>query len=149
MANGQQVGEQHLAAFEAWAKPKSSEDFREYVRRGILNRSDIAAECGFSRERLNTNPAIKKSLGALEDRLRVDGVLPPLKPKSSKKDKVDVAEVPVRDREATQRNADKQRLSSLEQQNASLKAKLDVASDLLKKYRHIEEFLTETGRRPR
>lgn len=49
MANGQQVAEQNLAAFIAWASSKSDDDFREYVHRGKLKRSEIASECGFGK----------------------------------------------------------------------------------------------------
>jgi hypothetical protein len=145
MASGQQVAEQNLQAFVAWSASKSDDDFREYVHRGKLNRSEIAAECGFGKSALIQNPAIKNALEALEARLRGTGVLPDLNaaaPLSSQ-------EPPMRDREAKQRHQDGQRLNSLEYENASLRAELTQAKALLERYKLLSSFLEETGRLPR
>ena len=75
MANGQQIAEQNHAAFLAWATSKSDGDFREYVHRGKLKRSEIATECGFGKSALVQNPAIRSALESLEAELRVAGVL--------------------------------------------------------------------------
>lgn len=143
MASGQQIAEQNLSAFLAWASSRSDDDFREYVHRGKLNRSEIAAECGFGKSALGQNPAIKSALEALEGSLRERGILPPLT-----EDPAD-AEPPMRDREAKQRRQDGQRLNSLEQENAALRAELAQAKAMLERYKLLASFMEETGRFPR
>ncbi|MFG0543643.1 VPA1267 family protein [Pseudomonas sp. YQ_6] len=146
MANGQQIAEENLAAFLAWSTSKSDGDFREYVHRGKLKRSEIATECGFGKSALTQNPAIRSALENLEGELRAAGILPPL-----------VASLPVgqrpepalRDTEAKQRRQDGQRLNSLEQENAALRAELQAAKQMLDRHALISEFLEETGRMPR
>lgn len=145
MANGQQVAEQNLASFLAWVTSMRDNDFREYVYRGKLNRSEIAAECGFGKSALLQNPSIRRSLEALEERLRAAGVLPPLvvSPQLTNEDP------PIRDRDARQRRQDGQRLNSLEQDNAALRAELAQAKAMLERYKLLASFMEETGRLPR
>lgn len=145
MANGQQVAEQNLASFLAWVTSKRDNEFREYVHRGKLNRSEIAAECGFGKSALLQNPSIRRSLEALEERLRAARVLPPLvvSPQLTHEDP------PIRDRDARQRRQDSQRLNSLEQDNAALRAELAHAKAMLERYKLLASFMEETGRLPR
>lgn len=145
MANGQQVAEQNLASFLAWVTSKRDNEFREYVHRGKLNRSEIAAECGFGKSALLQNPSIRRSLEALEECLRAAGVLPPLvvSPQLTHEDP------PIRDRDARQRRQDSQRLNSLEQDNAALRAELAHAKAMLERYKLLASFMEETGRLPR
>lgn len=143
MASGQQIAEHNLAAFLAWASSRSDEDFREYVHRGKLNRSEIAAECGFGKSALGQNPSIKSALEALERNLREGGILPPLTEAPAD------AEQPMRDREAKQRRQDGQRLNSLEQENAALRTELAQAKAMLERYKLLASFMEETGRLPR
>ena len=143
MSNGPDKGEENLAAFVAWAKPKKDDDLREYIYRENLSRKEIAAECGFGKSALGQNPRIAKALGELEDGLRERGVLPPRKAMSEKK-------MPSqRDLDAPQRRRDSQRLNALEQQNAALVAKLAAAEAKLEQYNLLDEMLTEAGRLPR
>lgn len=146
MANGQQVAEQNLASFLAWVTSMRDNDFREYVYRGKLNRSEIAAECGFGKSALLQNPSIRRSLEALEERLRAAGVLPPLvvSPQLTTNE-----DPPIRDRDARQRRQDGQRLNSLEQDNAALRAELAQAKAMLERYKLLASFMEETGRLPR
>ena len=135
MASGQKIAEQNLAAFIAWSVSKSDDDFREYVHRGKLKRSEIADECGFG----------KSALEALEERLRGAGVLPPLVADTQLLNE----EPPMRDKEAKQRRNDGQRLNALEQENAALRAELAEAKAMLKQYNLLSSFMQETGRLPR
>ena len=59
------------------------------------------------------------------------------------------SETPVRDREASRNRIDKQRLKSLEAQNADLRVRLEAATEKLKQYKIFGELLAETGRVPR
>lgn len=145
MASGQQIAEQNLAAFIAWSVSKSDDDFREYVHRDKLKRSEIAAECGFGKSALVQNPSIKNALEVLEERLRGAGVLPPLVADTQQLNE----EPPMRDKEAKQRRNDGQRLNALEQENAALRAELAEAKAKLKQYNLLSSFMQETGRLPR
>ena len=145
MASGQKIAEQNLAAFIAWSVSKSDDDFREYVHRDKLKRSEIAAECGFGKSALVQNPSIKSALEALEERLRGAGVLPPLVADTQLLNE----DPPMRDKEAKQRRNDGQRLNALEQENAALRAELAEAKAMLKQYNLLSSFMQETGRLPR
>lgn len=146
MANGQQIAEENHAAFIAWTTSKSDNDFREYVHRGKLKRSEIATECGFGKSALTQNPAIRLALGNLENELRAAGILPPILMLSPAGQKPEPTQ---RDPDAKQRQRDGQRLNSLEQQNAALRAELQLAKQMLERYAFMGEFLDETGRMPR
>jgi hypothetical protein len=146
MASGQQVAEQNLKAFLAWSASKSDDDFREYVHRGKLKRSEIAAECGFGKSALAQNPAIKSALEDLEERLQESGVL---RHWSDAEAPPSHQEPPMRDREAKQRLQNGQRMNSLEYENASLRAELSQAKSMLERYKLMSSFLEETGRLPR
>lgn len=145
MASGQQLAEQNIAAFRAWSSSKSDEDFREYVHRGKLKRAEIATECGFGKSVLVQNPAIRRALEELESALRLRNVLPPVHNgvEASKE------RIPLRDTGAKQRRQDGQRLNSLEQENAALRAELTKAKKILERYKLLTEFMDETGRMPR
>jgi hypothetical protein len=145
MANGQHVAKQNFAAFRAWAVSKTDDDFRKYVHKCKLKRSEIASECRFARSALIQNPAIKNALEALEQRLRTVGVLPP--PESIKQSPLQAP--PMRDREASKRQNESQRLNKLEQENAALRAELSEAKLMLERYKLMSEFMAETGRMPR
>lgn len=146
MANGQQIAEENLAAFLAWSTSKSDGDFKEYVHRGKLKRSEIATECGFGKSALTQNPAIRSALENLEVELRATGILPPLVASLPASQRPEPA---LRDTEAKQRRQDGQRLNSLEQENAALRAELQAAKQMLDRHALINEFLEETGRMPR
>lgn len=146
MANGQQIAEENLAAFLAWSTSKSDGDFKEYVHRGKLNRSEIATECGFGKSALTQNPAIRSALENLEGELRAAGILPPMMASLPAGQRLEPA---LRDSDAKQRRQDGQRLNSLEQENAALRAELQAAKQMLDRHALISEFLEETGRMPR
>lgn len=145
MASGQQRAGENLTAFRAWAQSKSDVDFREYVYRGQLKRSEIFAECGFGRSALAQNPAIRAELEELEAALRKRGVLPAA---GGGSDAVDNKPA-IRDGQAKQRRQESQRLNSLEQENASLRAELGKAKSMLERCKLMAAFLDETGRMPR
>lgn len=146
MASGQQVAKESLAAFMAWAASKSDVDFREYVHRGQLKRSEIAKECGFGTRAITQNPAIRTALDTLETELRAAGVLPLVAASLPAGKK---AEPAPRDLTAKQRQRDGQRLNSLEQENAALRTELLAAKQMLDRHALISEFMEETGRMPR
>lgn len=145
MANGQQIAEENIRKFNAWVASKNDDDFRTLGLGGALSRKDIADECQFSKSVLAQNPRVKGALKALEDSLRERGVLPPQAVES------DGGSPEMRTREPSPMRAarDAERLSRLEQENASLRAEAAELKRQLSRYRILQEALAETGRLPR
>lgn len=146
MANGQQVAEENFRKFTAWAASKIDDDFRNMAARGVLSRTDIAAECDFAKSALTQNPRIKKALGLLEDGLREKGVLPPLVNDSPVGES---PEIRMRQPDPARHAIDLNRLSRLEQDNASLRAEVVELKRLLGRFAVLQQALAETGRLPR
>lgn len=145
MASGQQLAEENVHRFETWVASKTDDDLRSMCVRGVLSRSDIAAECGFSKSALSQNPRIKERLRALEQTLRERGVLPSLAPVTEG----DGAQVPLRQPGGQAGARDAERLKRLEQENASLRAELAEVKRALSRFAVLQEILSETGRLPR
>lgn len=145
MASGQQLAEENVNKFLVWVTSKTDDDFRSMALRGVLSRTDIAAECGFAKSVLSQNPRIRGSLKELEEQLRGRGVLPkpaaeatgsPLEPRTRQAEGVGSAR-------------DAERLKRLEQENASLRAELAEVKRALARYAVLQDALAETGRLPR
>lgn len=145
MASGQQVAEENVRKFAAWAASKTDEDFRSMAVRGVLSRTEIAAECGFAKSALAQNPRIKESLKLLEDELRRRGVLPPPAAPSTGEN----VEPPMREVGGQRAMLDTERLRRLEQENASLRAENGELKRQLERYAILHEALSLTGRVPR
>lgn len=144
MASGQQVAEENVRRFSVWSASKTDDDFRNMVSRGLLSRTEIAAECGFAKSALTQNPRIREALSALEAGLRTRGVLPSVAATEEQP-----ASPPARSPDAARLARDAERLSRLEQENASLKAENAELKRLLGRYTVLQEALAETGRVPR
>ncbi|MCG6199907.1 VPA1267 family protein [Vibrio sp. 1-Bac 57] len=145
MASGQQKAQQNLEAFEVWKATQTDDDFKQIVFRGQLNRIEVAKSIGCGKSALNQNPALKKTLKALEDELRDKGVLPPLT-ESAKKN----ADKPKAYDSTTNRKLlDSKRVSSLEVENIELKAKVKELEKRLERFGELSETLSEMGLMPR
>lgn len=145
MANGPQLAEENVRKFATWAAGQTDEDFRSMARRGVLSRTDIAAECGFAKSVLSQNPRIRDSLKELEEQLRRRGVLP--KPVAEATGSP--SELRTRQVEGVSSARDAERLKRLEQENASLRAELTEVKRALSRYGVLQDALAETGRLPR
>lgn len=143
MASGQQLAEENVRLFTAWAASKSDGDFRALASRGVLSRKEIAKECGFAKSALDQNPRIKTALRALEDALRERGVLPAAVPAESN------GELPMRDSGRRRAPAEGERLQRLEQENAALRAEVTELKRQLARHAVLQEALALTGRVPR
>lgn len=146
MASGQQIAEENVLKFTTWAASKTDDDFRNMAMRGVLSRTDIAAECNFSKSALTQNPRIKQALGLLEDRLREKGVLPPLANDAADGE---APEIRMRQPDPARHAIDANRLSRLEQENASLRAEVAELKRQLGRFAVLQQALAETGRLPR
>lgn len=144
MASGLQIAEENVRRFTTWIASKTDDDFRNLVSRGVLSRTEIAAECGFAKSALSQNPRIREALSNLETSLRERGVLPAVATADEQ-----VASLPARSPDAARLARDAERLSRLEQENASLKAENAELKRILGRYTVLQEALAETGRLPR
>lgn len=143
--NGQQKAKQNLEAFEVWVATQTDEDFKQILFKGQLNRTEVAERVGCGKSALTQNPALRKALKALEDRLRSGGVLPPLT-ESAKKN----ADQPKQyDPTASRRMLDSKRLSALEAENIELKATVKELKSRLERFGELSEVLVEMGFMPR
>ena len=135
-------GAKNLEKFENWIKDRdAADDWTDYIRGGKLNRTEVAAECGFGTPAFRQNPSIAQALQALEARLSESCVIKPV-------------EAPTYD--ATSQAADLRILSSktsaerrtkaVEEQNAALKAEVNDLKQKLKQYKFLDEHLATSGR---
>ncbi len=145
MSSGRQVADENVVKFAAWVAAKTDDDFRAMVVRGVLSRTEIAAECAFAKSALAQNPRIRAALKQLEEGLRTRGVLP----KPLEKGPEAASEPRMRRAEGVASPRDAERLKRLEQENASLKAEVAELKRLLGRYRVLQDGLAETGRLPR
>jgi hypothetical protein len=147
---GREGGEENVKAFNDWVSERSrSEDWTDYVRRGQLNRSEIARECRFALSCFRSNSQLKSSLGVLEATLRDSGVLETLEENANPSHP---GNQPGNGREHLEqrlRLAKRQselRIKALEEQNAALKAEVRDLHEQLGRFEHLEEHLSRTGR---
>jgi len=125
-------GDVYLNKFRAWKASMSDDDYRKivYAPMGILNRQEIKKMAGLSDQAIKKNAKVKTELQALENDLRVRGVLPPLTEKGEKAQ----AEPKLYDKSAKRSGMDSRRVALLEAENHDLKAqveKLQKESELL------------------
>lgn len=145
MANGQQLAQKNVEAFQIWAATQTNEDFKQIVFKGKLNRIEVAKGVGCGKSALNQNPALRGALKALEDKLRDKGVLPPLT--ASAKQNIDKPK--QYDNTANRKLLDSKRVSTLEAENFELKAKVKELECKLERFGELSETLSEMGFMPR
>jgi vacuolar-type H+-ATPase subunit I/STV1 len=145
MANGRQLAEQNIAAFEAWVATQSDEDFAQIIFQGNLNRMEVAKGVGCGKSALSQNPELRKRLKKLEELLRERGVLPQL----TEKAKVQASQPKEYDNKAARRILDTKRTSQLEQENIELKARVKELEAQLERFGELSEVLSEMGMVPR
>jgi len=140
MANGWQMATENVGRFEAWTREhRERGDWPRDARSGKLNRSEIAAECGFGRSVFGQNPAVRDLLFKLEDDLRREGIL--LAPctgttQVEKSTGRDARTIAIQER----------RIRDLEAERRSLRERVDELERLLPRYDLIDRHMRETGR---
>lgn len=145
MASGRQVGEENFQTFLLWMASKTDADYRDMTLRGMLARTEIAKECGFSKSALDQNPRIKAALRQLESDLRERGILPTRASEGATAAQALRSSAPSPIRAAR----DAERLKRLEQENASLRAENGELKKMIERFKVIQEALHLTGRMPR
>lgn len=147
MSNNEIPSERSFSIFSAWLASKTDADFRQFVGRGVLSRTEIARECQFAKSVLTQNPKVKEALRVLEDNLRDRGVLPPLA--SNESDSSDAYQMTVKSpqKRSTPETEPDRRLIEIEL--AAVKAENDLLRQRLSKYESLHTALLLTGRAPR
>lgn len=147
--SGREIAAKNLQKFLAWTSERdAAADWQDYIRQGKLNRTELAAECGFALAVLRQNPAVKSALDALEARLLNDGVFQPklTSPNASIEANTEATSQSIDKRIMAAKAKAEKRVKQLEEQNAALKAEVRDLRDQLKIYRHLDEHLCATGR---
>lgn len=146
--SGQQLAAVNLQKFNAWsAEREAAEDWQDYLRGDKLNRSEIAAECGFALAVIRQNPAVKTALEALESRLVASGVIQPSNAAPDAANEADKAsEKVVNKRMMAAKGKAEARVKALEEQNAALKAEVASLRERLRRFEHLDDHLGRTGR---
>jgi len=143
--SGQQIAKDNILKFNAWVVERErANDWQDYLRGGKLNRSEIAAECGFALSVLRQNPAIKEALQALEEGLVARGIL--LIKETAPGTSNEAASQKATDKRILASKAKVEaRVKALEEQNATLKAEVRDLRDRLNHFKHLDDYLARTG----
>jgi predicted nucleic acid-binding protein len=146
--SGQQIAATNVQKFAAWvAERDAANDWPDYIRRGQLNRTEIANECCFALSVLRQNPQVKEALEALEIHLRGLGILPKEIISPDVPDAVLAASAKAIDKRImSAKTKAEARAKALEEQNASLKAEIRDLREQLARFKHLDEHLCRTGR---
>ena len=135
-------GALNLQKFENWIKDRdAANDWADYIRGGKLNRTEVAAECGFGTPAFRQNPSIAQALHALEARLSESCVTKPVEAPTDEATS-HAAEMRILSSKASA----ERRTKAVEEQNAALKAEVNDLKQKLKQYKFLDEHLATTGR---
>lgn len=145
--NGQQIARDNLFKFQNWsAERDAAGDWKDYIRGNKLNRSEIAAECGFALSVMRQNPAVKNALEALEARLMTSGILAPLIAAPGASNEATASDKAIDKRIMAAKSKAEARVKALEEQNASLKAEVRDLRERQRRFEHLDDHLGRTGR---
>ena len=145
---GREGGQENVKALNEWvAEREQAGDWADYLRRGHLNRTEIARECSFALSCFRSNPGLKSTLMTLETRLREGGILSPSNANENGNGLVDSAnQTPAESRTLRAKFQAEQRVKVLEEQNAALRAEVGDLLEQLRRFKHLEAHLCKTGR---
>jgi hypothetical protein len=146
---GRQGGAENVKAFQAWTNERDrAGDWEDYVHRGQLNRSEIAKECCFALSSFRSNAGLRRELEEAEEKLARSGIFAQSKSShgttgcSANSNATQV----VNQRVMIAKNQADQRIKTLEEQNATLRAEVYELREQLKRFKHLDEHLCRTGR---
>lgn len=126
--SGSEIGAENVERLQRYLESLRQEGRKLPERGGKANFSAIALACGFDRQVLYKNPAAKR---LLDDALQQLGLA------EAAGDEKPIAKSDRRD----------QRILTLEQQNASLRAENAGLREKLRQLEQVEDIMVETGRR--
>jgi hypothetical protein len=144
---GREGGEANVKAFKNWGSERErAGDWTDYVYRGQLNRSEVARECNFALSCFRSNPSLKSELISVEARLREAGILPDVSLVGASTSVDCGSHSSTEERILNAKYKAEQRIKTLEEQNASLKAEVLDLRQQLKRFEHLDAHLCRTGR---
>lgn len=129
--SGAAAGAENANRLRTYLDGLAAEGLALPMRNGRVNISAIALICGFDRQVLYKNPAAKELLAQAEAALGLVDTA------EAEDDKPAVKSPDQRDR----------RIHKLEQENASLRAEVVGLRERLRRIRHVEDHMAESGRR--
>lgn len=139
-SNGVEDGQRNVRLFLEWKS--NVEDFKPYIRQGLLNQSRIAREAGFWRGAFDTNAEIRDvHFPALIAKLEEQGIL---KPRAA-------APAELQPRRSNSNHFADARVKQIQEENEAVKAEnRELRAELSKlgKLKIIDEILSTTGRLP-
>jgi hypothetical protein len=139
-----------LKQFQGWiAERDAAGDWLDYVYRGKLNRTEIALECEFALAVLRQNPAVKESLMILEARLQTQGIFSTIsvgEDGTTPEIATEESDAALNRRIVLAKISAEKRIKKLEEHNSSLLAEVSHLREKLRGYKHIDEYLSSTGR---
>ena len=129
--SGAAAGAENVRRLRAYLNDLQKQGLPLPVRQGKVNVSAVALACGFDRQVLYKNPAAKEMLEEAEVALGIE-------PEAGGTD----------DKKPIVRGPDKRdrRIHTLEQENAALRAEVAGLRERLRRVRHVEDHMAETGR---
>ncbi|KQQ45674.1 hypothetical protein ASF58_19050 [Methylobacterium sp. Leaf125] len=129
--SGAAAGAENVRRLKAYLDGLAAQQMSLPVRQGRVNVSAVALSCGFDRQVLYKNSVAKEMLAQAEAELGLDREVA-----EAEDDKPPVRPTDQRDR----------RIHKLEQENASLRAEVVGLRERLRRVRHVEEHMADTGR---
>jgi hypothetical protein len=143
--NGVQKARISYLSLRDWARERrAAGDWDRYLSKSgdKLNRTEIAAECGFARSALGTNGRLQRFLRRLERILRKNNILKSV-------EKLDANSIKAEsDRKDTALGRTRSRVKVLEQQLAAITAERDDLRRRLDRLEFLENNMAKTGRVP-
>lgn len=138
MSNGQAKGQENLEAVKQWiAERETQEDYGEYERRGIVNRSALFSELNISRSTFGSNAEIRKLIEDADARWY------------GEKEADTKAHKAARERSEKKAAVTNAEVSKLMDQIVKLKAENAQLKRENERYAAMKEVLLETGFQPR
>lgn len=146
--SGQQIAKENITKFQSWVAERwASNDWQNYLRRGKLNRSEIAAECTFAKSVLQQNPVVKQALQDLETQLESRGIIHRSQTAfEASNEAASASAMAIDKRVMAAKSKAEARVKALEEQNAALKAEVSDLREQLRHYDHLDDHLGRTGR---
>lgn len=135
-----QISIEAVEKFKSWIEEKVREGTLDrYVRRGMLNRSEIALECNFSRSLFSSNDPLKAELARVENEFMKTGHINKRSDSGERQGDPSALESKLQSKER-ELNTLRERLANKTAENEELKRKLASSNTIL-------DDIIPTGRR--
>jgi hypothetical protein len=145
---GHSMRDERAEEYFIWKGARTAKDFISYVKnvRGNkkLSHSGILKDAGISESLARSNPDIKQDLLDMEKQLREQGHLQQAAEQAAAGSTPN--SMPIKQGRSF---SDKKRIEQLEQELASVRVERDDLKEALKRYKMLDQYLSDTMRLPR